>query len=156
MGFAALNPSYGLQPYWRPVWALALARQRMQAAQMKSLVLKGLLVALVFPWALSSMAAEDSAPQAPVVWQGHKYCWYDTGWNGAGWYRCGFDQKAGRGWGGPKDWPGAAGRPPSSGAWFERPPPAPPVSAPSIATERNVEPLRGGAAAGSPAGPLRR
>ena len=37
---------------------------------------------------------------------------------------------------------------PSSGAYFERPP----VSAPSIATERYVEPLRGGPAAGSPTG----
>lgn len=72
-------------------------------------------------------------------------------------YRCGFDKKARRGWGGPKGWAGAAGRQPSSGAWFELPPPAPPVSAPSIATERYVEPLRGGAAAGSPTGgPLRR
>ena len=124
---------------------------------MKSFLLKMLLVAIVCAWALSSMAAPDYAPQGLVVWQGHKYCWYDSGWNGAGWYRCGFDKKARRGWGGPKGWAGAAGRQPSSGAWFELPPPAPPVSAPSIATERYVEPLRGGAAAGSPTGgPLRR
>jgi hypothetical protein len=129
----------------------------MRAVPMKSISLKVLLVAFVFPWALSSMAAPDSPHKAPVVWLGHIYCWYDTGWNGTGWYRCGFDQKAGHGWGGPKDWPGAAGKQPGSGAWFERPPPTPPVSAPSIATERYVEPLRGGAAAGSPAGgPLRR
>jgi hypothetical protein len=124
---------------------------------MKSVFLKMLLVVFVFPWALSSMAAPDSTHKGPVVWQGRKYCWYDTGWNGDGWYRCGFDKKAGRGWGGPKGWPGAAGAHPSSGAWFELPPPTPPVSAPGIATERNVEPLRGGAAARSPAGgPLRR
>ena len=123
---------------------------------MTSLFLKQLLVAFVFSWTLSAMAAADSAPRAPVVWHGHSYCWYETGWNGAGWYRCGFNQEAGRGWGGPAGWPGAAGKTPSSGAWFERPPPTPPVSAPGIATERYVEPLQGGAAAGSPAVPLRR
>lgn len=119
---------------------------------MKSRLLKTVLVASVFPLALPSMAAPNSAHQGSVVWLGHKYCWYDTGWNGAGWYRCGFDKKTGHGWGGPKGWAGAAGARPSSGAWFELPPPTPPVSAPSIATERNVEPLRGGPAAGSPTG----
>ena len=120
---------------------------------MKSRFLKMLPVMVVLPWALSAMAAPESAHQPPVIWQGHRYCWHDSGWNGAGWYRCGFGRKTGRGWGGPQGWPGAR---PSSGAWFEQLPPTPSVSAPSIATERNVEPLRGGAAAGSSATPLRR
>lgn len=51
---------------------------------MKCFLLKMLLVAIVCAWAFSSMAASNYAPQGLVVWQGHKYCWYDSGWNGAG------------------------------------------------------------------------
>ncbi len=123
---------------------------------MELLLLKGLLAAAILAWPHPSMAAPDSAPAGSVVWQGHRYCWSATGWNGAGWYRCGLEKKDGEGWGGPKGWPAARGREPSSGAWFELPPPTPPVGAPGIASERYVEPLRGGAAAGSPATPLRR
>jgi len=124
---------------------------------MTSRILKPRLVAGVLLLAHALMSAPISAQENSVVWRGHKYCWYDSGWNDAGWYRCGFDKNTGHGWGGPKGWAGAGGTHPSAGAWFELPPPTPPVSAPSIATERNVEPLKGGAAAGSPAGgPLRR
>ncbi len=109
----------------------------MQRVPMTSRSLKALLVVVMTAWTQLCAAAP--------------YSIYE-GWNGAGWYRCGFENKNGKGWGGPKGWQGAARMPPSSGAWFELPPPAPPVSAPSIASERYVEPLRGGAAAGSPAG----
>ena len=120
---------------------------------MKSRLLKAIIVGNVFLFAVSSIALPDSTHESPLVWQGHKYCWYDTGWNGAGWYRCGFDNKPGHGWGGPEGWPASARGPrPASGAWFERPPPTPPVGAPSITTERYVEPLKGGPAAGSPTG----
>lgn len=123
----------------------------MQRVPMRSYSLKALLLSAIAALTQPCAAAPYSIYEGSVVWRGHKYCWYDEGWNGTGWYRCGFENKDGKGWGGPKGWEGAARLPPSS-AWFELPPPAPPVSAPSIASERYVEPLRGGAAAGSPAG----
>ena len=113
--------------------------------------MRALLLGALFAFALA-LANSSSAGEGTHVWRGHDYCWDDAGWNGAGWYRCGFAKRQGRGWGGPKGWPGTVGVGPSSGAYFERPPPTPPVSAPSIATERYVEPLRGGPAAGSPTG----
>ena len=41
---------------------------------------------------------------AHYVWAGKGYCWYDDGWNGAGWYRCGYASRSGKGWGGPQGW----------------------------------------------------
>lgn len=106
---------------------------------------EALPIAIALSWGVPGMAAPYSVFEGSITKHGHKYCWYDGGWNGAGWYRCGFENKDGKGWGGPTGWEGAARMPPSSGgAWFELPPPAPPVSAPSIASERYVEPLRGG------------
>lgn len=43
---------------------------------------------------------------AQFVWGGYRYCWYDDGWRGAGWYRCGFSWRQGLGWGGPLGWHG--------------------------------------------------
>ena len=43
---------------------------------------------------------------AQYVWGGYQYCWYDAGWRGPGWYRCGFDWRRGYGWGGPMGWRG--------------------------------------------------
>lgn len=34
----------------------------------------------------------------------HDYCWYEDGWNGAGWYQCGYAGLKGQGWGGPYGW----------------------------------------------------
>ena len=52
-----------------------------------------------------------STPPAPagggaggeeIYWySGHRYCWYDGGWHGAGWYWCGENSHQGIGWGGP-------------------------------------------------------
>lgn len=120
---------------------------------MKSGMLKVVVVVVACALAKTSIAAPNSADKNPVVWRGNKYCWYDTGWNGAGWYRCGFEKNTGHGWGGLEGWQASIRGPyRSSGAWFERPPPTPPVGSPSIASERYVEPLRGGPAAGSPTG----
>jgi hypothetical protein len=119
---------------------------------MKSFFRKALAVSVALFWSLPGVAAPYSVYQGSITRHGHKYCWYEEGWNGAGWYRCGFEGRKGKGWGGPKGWEGAAQVPRGGGAGFELPPPAPPVSAPGIASERYVEPLRGGAAAGSPAG----
>jgi hypothetical protein len=37
---------------------------------------------------------------------GRNYCWYDNGWNGPGWYWCGYGYNYGAGWGGPVGWHG--------------------------------------------------
>src|SRR5262245_61627119 len=42
-------------------------------------------------------------------WAGREYCWYDDGWRGSGWYRCGFQLRVGYGWGGPHGWHGWGG-----------------------------------------------
>jgi len=38
------------------------------------------------------------------VYSGHRYCWYDDGWHGGGWYWCGENFHQGIGWGGPIGW----------------------------------------------------
>lgn len=38
-------------------------------------------------------------------WGGRRYCWYE-GWNGPGWYWCGYGARVGYGWGGPIGWRG--------------------------------------------------
>jgi hypothetical protein len=38
------------------------------------------------------------------VYRGRSYCWYNSGWNGPGWYWCGFATRGGYGWGGPRGW----------------------------------------------------
>jgi hypothetical protein len=38
----------------------------------------------------------------------HNFCWYEDGWNGAGWYQCGYVWNKGYGWGGPYGWNGWA------------------------------------------------
>jgi hypothetical protein len=37
------------------------------------------------------------------------YCWYDEGWQGPGWYSCGYEWDDGLGWGGPYGWNGWGG-----------------------------------------------
>jgi hypothetical protein len=44
--------------------------------------------------------------QTQYVYGGRSYCWYATGWKGAGWYRCGYAARRGYGWGGPVGWRG--------------------------------------------------
>jgi hypothetical protein len=42
------------------------------------------------------------------IWGNQNYCWYEDGWNGAGWYQCGSVWQKGFGWGGPYGWHGWA------------------------------------------------
>jgi hypothetical protein len=57
------------------------------------------------------------------------YCWYDDGWNGPGWYWCGYAWSQGFGWGGPYGWNGWGGgyhirrHPHGIGVWHAGPPP---------------------------------
>ena len=43
------------------------------------------------------------------VWGGRRYCWYDDGWQGPGWYWCGYAWRRGYGWGGGYGWHGWGG-----------------------------------------------
>src|SRR5262245_32696422 len=61
------------------------------------------------PGASGIIAALDSGStietvQGTFVWRGRRYCWYDFGWNGPGWYWCGDPWRTGFGWGGPRGW----------------------------------------------------
>ncbi len=44
--------------------------------------------------------------KAQYVWGGRRYCWYDDGWKGPGWYWCGRYLTPGFGWGGGVGWRG--------------------------------------------------
>jgi hypothetical protein len=61
-------------------------------------------------------AAADSlnfVERAQFIWLGRHYCWYDDGWNGSGFYWCGYAKRHGLGWGGGAGWHGwqQAGKP---------------------------------------------
>ncbi len=45
----------------------------------------------------------------PYFYGGRNYCWYDGGWDGPGFYWCGFAWRRGYGWGGPYGWRGWGG-----------------------------------------------
>jgi hypothetical protein len=46
--------------------------------------------------------AGDAASLVPVqfIFGGHNFCWYDSGWQGPGFYWCGYATRRGLGWGG--------------------------------------------------------
>jgi hypothetical protein len=51
----------------------------------------------------SIQAAMDSvriAEDVQYFYGGRNYCWYPYGWNGPGWYWCGYAYRRGFGWGG--------------------------------------------------------
>ncbi len=47
--------------------------------------------------------------KAQFLWGGRNYCFYDSGWRGPGYYRCGYAFRRGYGWGGPVGWHGWSG-----------------------------------------------
>jgi hypothetical protein len=47
--------------------------------------------------------------KAQYFWGGRRYCFYDGGWRGAGYYYCGYAWRRGYGWGGPIGWRGWGG-----------------------------------------------
>ncbi|HTS41286.1 MAG TPA: hypothetical protein VMH84_12185 [Xanthobacteraceae bacterium] len=53
-------------------------------------------------------AAEQAAitQDAAFIFGGHRHCWYTRGWNGPGWYWCGYSHRHGHGWGGAEGWNG--------------------------------------------------
>src|SRR5262245_38720151 len=63
--------------------------------------------AVIEPNVLRQAADQLAAVETvQFVWRGRRYCWYDTGWRGPGWYECGFRWRRGLGWGGPVGWHG--------------------------------------------------
>jgi len=60
----------------------------------------------VRPRATESAASgsADFAEDEYYWFEGHRYCWYDIGWRGPGWYWCGYGLNNGIGWGGPIGW----------------------------------------------------
>ena len=42
--------------------------------------------------------------QTQFIFEDKEYCWYESGWNGPGWYLCGYNMNRGSGYGGPSGW----------------------------------------------------
>jgi hypothetical protein len=54
----------------------------------------------------AALGSLDIVEKAQVlIWQGRRYCWYDDGWQGPGFYWCGYAWRQGFGWGGGSGWP---------------------------------------------------
>ncbi|MDB5425527.1 MAG: hypothetical protein JWQ29_2943, partial [Phenylobacterium sp.] len=64
--------------------------------------------ALAAPIDLQGGALTQASYQ-PHAFGNRQYCWYDSAWSGPGWYRCGYNQRNGLGWGGPRGWNGWLG-----------------------------------------------
>lgn len=70
----------------------------------------GVAAAPIAPDTIRSAANDVSAVDTvQYVWRGRRYCWYDGGWQGSGWYRCGYAWRRGFGWGGVSGWNGWGG-----------------------------------------------
>ena len=80
-----------------------------------------------FQPAMAGVTPAGAIPAAPpnaleevqYRWRGRSYCFYVNGWNGPGWYRCGWRHRRGMGWGGPTGWRGWDA--PRGGMHHERP-----------------------------------
>ena len=86
---------------------------------MKTLHLTGLALAVATGFALPLAGSAEAAmsgalPSTQVLpvenaqffYLGHNFCWYDGGWQGPGWYWCGYAGNNGYGWGGGDGWHG--------------------------------------------------
>lgn len=49
-------------------------------------------------------AYAEGSSETVHAWRGHDYCFYFDGWNGPGWYRCGWAWRSGYGFGGFYGW----------------------------------------------------
>jgi hypothetical protein len=54
----------------------------------------------------AALGSIDIIQKAQFVWHGRRYCWYDDGWQGPGFYWCGYAKRHGLGWGGGEGWHG--------------------------------------------------
>ena len=46
----------------------------------------------------------DVTENVQYIYGGRRHCWYADGWQGPGWYWCGYRYRRGLGWGGPVGW----------------------------------------------------
>ena len=64
--------------------------------------------AVTGPSAALRTAIDDlnTIENAQYRFEGRRHCWYTRGWNGTGWYQCGYQARRGHGWGGGEGWNG--------------------------------------------------
>jgi hypothetical protein len=105
--------------------AIRLARREPSSSEripMKALLLGVAATVSLFGAALSASAADAQPAQltsgvyvagdAPTLqptqffFGGENYCWYGGGWQGPGYYYCGYEWRRGLGWGGRDGWNG--------------------------------------------------
>jgi hypothetical protein len=54
----------------------------------------------------SALADANLLQKAQFIFGGRHFCFYLDGWNGPGWYWCGYSHRHGYGWGGREGWHG--------------------------------------------------
>jgi hypothetical protein len=59
-----------------------------------------------YPAAPPPVVAPVPVAPYPYLYGNQRYCWYDSAWNGPGWYWCGYAFRQGYGWGGAYGWNG--------------------------------------------------
>ena len=58
----------------------------------------------------AAVGSVDPMQNVQVFWShGRRYCWYDDGWHGPGFYWCGYAWRRGLGWGGGLGWASRCG-----------------------------------------------
>ena len=90
-----------------------------QETSMRTLYLTSLALAIAAGFALPLAGSAEAAmggalpktgflpvENAQMVYLGHNFCWYDGGWQGPGFYWCGYAWNNGNGWGGGEGWHG--------------------------------------------------
>jgi hypothetical protein len=79
----------------------------LSAAVLMSLPIGVTEAATISPEGIAAAAQEQSViDHVQYRFSGREYCWYDDGWRGPGFYRCGYRLRVGYGWGGPSGWHG--------------------------------------------------
>jgi hypothetical protein len=94
-------------------------------SQMRSLFLAATAAASLVGGALAGAAQAEQSPRlifgvdrngetpaldkVQYIYGGQNYCWYTGGWQGPGFYQCGFAWRVGFGWGGGYGWRGWGG-----------------------------------------------
>lgn len=58
------------------------------------------------PSVFGPAAPDGLFKKAQWAWGGRRYCFYEYGWRGPGYYWCGYNARRGFGWGGPLGWNG--------------------------------------------------
>ena len=66
---------------------------------------------------VGATASSVALQEAQYFWGGRNYCWYLDGWQGPGWYWCGYRWRHGYGWGGGYGWHGWGGPGQHGGGW---------------------------------------